>query len=122
MPDAVNWDVEVKSGVNVKASAERLPFADGSFDAVHAVNPRFKALTPEITRVMKPGVLLKISASQSNKYRPRRMSDEELAGMGLELVSFGGTLDGEHEFGAMKREDGGPIDPAKLKTWVYRRR
>jgi RHS repeat-associated protein len=122
MPNAVNVDLREAPGVDVLASADALPFAGGTFDAVHAINPRFNALTPEVARVMKPGALLKISASTSNKFRPRNMSTQQLADAGFELVSSAGGLDRSHLFGVMKRENGGVIDPSKLLTWVYRRR
>ncbi|MEU9506508.1 ricin-type beta-trefoil lectin domain protein [Micromonospora sp. NPDC048170] len=121
MAGAINVDLKEAPGVDVLASAEALPFAGGTFGAVHAINPRFNALTSEVARVMRPGALLTISASKSNKFRPRGMSAEQLAGMGFELVSASGDLDAAHLFGVMKREDGGVIDPSKLLTWVYRR-
>ncbi|RKR87797.1 intein/RHS repeat-associated protein [Micromonospora pisi] len=122
MPGAVNVDISAtKPGVDVAADAKALPFKDGAFSEVHAINPfGYNPVSAETARVMQPGALLKVTAAmKANKWG--RASAERIAEAGFELVSRG-PLDPAHAFGVMKRTDGSPINMDILETIVYRRR
>ncbi|MGW1980253.1 polymorphic toxin-type HINT domain-containing protein [Streptomyces sp. NPDC001889] len=121
MPGAVNVDMENRPGVDVRADASALPFRDGTFSTVHAINPfGFQPVSAETARVMQRGGILMVTGAKSNKWR--KLRTDLIAEAGFELVSVG-DLAPEHDFGKMKRADGEPIpDGAVFETRVYRRR
>ncbi|WP_404957167.1 hypothetical protein [Streptomyces sp. 147326] len=56
--------------MDVIASAESMPFRDGSFSTVHAINPfGFQAVSAETARVMKSGGMLMATPARSNKWK-----------------------------------------------------
>ncbi|MER7335701.1 MULTISPECIES: class I SAM-dependent methyltransferase [unclassified Micromonospora] len=108
MPGAVNADIAAKPGVDVVADANALPFKNGTFDEVHAMNPYgYNPVNAETARVMKPGGILKVTAvMKKNKYG--RASAQQVEDAGFEVVSRG-PLDPAHTYGSMRRSDGGSI-------------
>ncbi|TXS21079.1 hypothetical protein EAO71_31890 [Streptomyces sp. ms191] len=105
-----------------QADASNLPFDDGTFSTVHAVNPfGFNPVSSETARVMQRGGILIVSAAKANKFR--KISEEAMREAGFELVSSGTGVHPDHLFGVMRRADGGEIDPTKIayEHRVYRR-
>ncbi|MFJ3975051.1 polymorphic toxin-type HINT domain-containing protein [Streptomyces sp. NPDC090021] len=121
MEGATNLDIKPNAGVDVIASAESMPFRDGTFSTVHAINPfGFQAVSAETARVMQSGGMLMVTAARSNKWR--KASADAIAEAGFELVSVGDLIP-EHAFGIMKRADGGEIPAgAKFETRIYRKK
>ncbi|MFI6094956.1 DUF6531 domain-containing protein [Lentzea sp. NPDC051213] len=119
MPGAVNTDITPGPGVDVVADANHLPFADGSFNEVHSVNPYgYQPVSAETARVLEPGGTLTVSGSPVNRFI-RRAPDDPSA-FGLELVSEG-PLTPRHQFGTQTRVDGSTFDTGNHITRVYRR-
>jgi SAM-dependent methyltransferase len=122
MPDATNVDLNPGHPDVMQADAQNLPFDDGTFSTVHAVNPYgFNPVNAETARVMERGGTLIVSAARANKFR--KASDEAIQEAGFELVDRGTGIHPEHMFGTMRRADGGAIDPIQTPyEWrVYRR-
>lgn len=122
MPHATNVDLNPGHPDVMQADAQNLPFDDGTFSTVHAVNPYgFNPVNAETARVMERGGTLIVSAARANKFR--KASDEAIQEAGFELVDRGTGIHPEHMFGTMRRADGGAIDPIQTPyEWrVYRR-
>ncbi|MFE5586904.1 polymorphic toxin-type HINT domain-containing protein [Kitasatospora sp. NPDC056531] len=120
MPNAVNLDIKPNPGVDIVADAESLPFRDGEFATVHAINPfGYQPVSPETARVLKSGGRLVVTAAKSNKWRKASQQAIEDSGFVLESV---GEMTPEHDFGIMRRADGGIIpDGANFETRIYRK-
>ncbi|MEU5986250.1 ricin-type beta-trefoil lectin domain protein, partial [Streptomyces sp. NPDC047434] len=122
MPGADNVDLNPGHPDVRQADASNLPFDDGTFSTVHAVNPfGFNPVSSETARVMQRGGILIVSAAKANKFR--KISEEAMREAGFELVSSGTGVHPDHLFGVMRRADGGEIDPTKIayEHRVYRR-
>jgi RHS repeat-associated protein len=122
MPGAVNIDLNPRADGVIQADANDLSmFQDGSFDAVHSINPYgFNPVNSETARVMTPGSILKVSGNtKANKFT--RISPEAAREAGFEYLGEG-PLDPEHQFGELKRTDGTSIaDDNRIKTRTYKR-
>ncbi len=119
MPDAVNMDIAPGPGVDVVGSADSMPFRDGSFREVHAINPYgYQPVSAETARVLEPGGLLYVTGSPKNKFAMRPPPD--LTSIGFEHVGTVPIID-QHKFGTQTRVDGTPISTANHRTHIYRR-
>lgn len=118
MAGAINVDIVPKPGVDVVADATRLPFADGVFDEVHAINPhRYDPVNPETARVLKPGGILKVSGQPQNPMaRPRSTSRARAAGF---VVTGTGPIDAAHLFGVQQKADGTNLNPTFSRSTTY---
>lgn len=119
MPDAVNVDVTPNPGVDVVADANQLPFRDGSFNEVHAVNPYgYQPVSPEVARVLEPGGTLTVSGSPVNRFMRRAPDNPEDFGLRLE---WEGPMIDQHRFGTQTRVDGSTFSTDNHITRIYRR-
>ncbi|WP_018653680.1 RHS repeat-associated core domain-containing protein [Actinomadura flavalba] len=119
MDGAVNTDLRPGSGVDVQADANRLPFRDGSFNEVHAINPYgYNPVNPETARVLEPGGTLSVTGSPKNKFI---RTPADAGEMGFELVSEG-PMTNAHRFGTQALSNGQPLTTTDNHvTRVYRR-
>ncbi len=69
MEGAVNLNPKPDVGVDVVARAEQLPFRDGTFKEVHAINPYgYQPVSAETARVLEKGGMLYVTGSPKNKW------------------------------------------------------
>lgn len=106
MPGAVNMDRTPGPGVDVVGDANHLPFRNGAFNEVHAVNPYgYNPVNPETARVLEPGGTLSVTGSPKNKFiKP----PADLEGMGFRLEHEGPMIP-EHGFGTQRLTNGSPL-------------
>jgi RHS repeat-associated protein len=122
MPGATNTDLDPRHPDVIQGSDSDLPFEDGTFRTVHAVNPfGFNPVNAETARVMERGGLLIVSAAKRNKFG--KATAEEMAAAGFELIDEGAGVHPSHMFGTMKYTDGRVITPHEgAFAWrMYRR-
>ncbi|WP_437998653.1 PAAR-like domain-containing protein [Sorangium sp. So ce185] len=122
MRDAVNVDLNPRHPDVTSVDANIMPYANDAFDSVHAINPHgFNPVSDEVARVLKPGGQLVVTVNSSaNPYTPgKRKAPISEA---LELVEGPVPLKPEHDFGTMKRTDGGPLDKTKLQSYVFKKK
>lgn len=105
----------------VIADANNLPFRDGVFDQVDAVNPYgFNPVNSETARVMDPVGKLKVTGNDKNKYAKNSGStmvvpeDVRLKQTGIQGMTP------EHQFGQQSHTGGSSsLDTSTSKTRVY---
>ena len=118
MAGAVNVDVRAISGVDVVANAEALPFVDGTFDEVHAINPfNYYPVTAETARVMTPGSFLYVTGTANNFFaQPLSAIDAEAAGFRILQT---GPMSDLHAFGTQLQTSGKSLSTLNSTTTIY---
>jgi hypothetical protein len=120
MRGVVNIDLAPGPGANAVANAGRLPFANGQFTEVHAVNPyAFNPVSAETARVMQPGGLLRVTGTPNNRFA-QPLTPAQARAAGFELVEST-PIQPAHQFGTQRFSDGRPLSSANSTTTVYRR-
>ena len=126
MEGATNADIRRTSSTDVVLHPDwnttgHLPFADGSFDEVHVVNPYgFNPVHPEVARVLRPGGQLFVTGSPANKYA-RPVGADAASSAGLNQVSVGPMIP-QHSFGTQAYTNGNPLPTtANHTTTVYQK-
>ena len=104
----------------VVADATAIPFKNGSFSQAHSINPfGFNPVSAETARVMKPGGMLYVTGSPSNRFaQPMGALDAKAAG--FEVISSGPMIK-SHGFGVQKSSRGEPLPMNSSITTIYRR-
>jgi hypothetical protein len=124
---AINVDMEAPALAGmppmsdfVLADATNLPFREGVFDEVHAVNPYgYNPVNPSVASVMADDGSLAVTGGNKNKYAKNSGSAHaEPSDVGLEHLSTGPMRD-EHAFGDMRATAGHALDPTKNSTRTY---
>ena len=120
MRGALNLDIRATSGVDVAATASRLPFRAGTFTDVHSINPYgFNPVSLETARIMKLGGLLRVSGARNNSFA-RPLSESAAREAGFELLGTGPIIR-MHQFGIQRATTGGRLPTENSITTIYRR-
>ncbi|MER7077445.1 RHS repeat-associated core domain-containing protein [Saccharopolyspora kobensis] len=122
MEGAVNLNKEPDAGVDVVASADQLPFRDGSFKEVHAVNPfGYQPVSAETARVLDTDGKLYVTGSPKNKWI-KPPDDPESFGLVQETPKDGIPMIAEHQFGTQRLTNGTPLQTTENhRTHIYRK-
>ncbi|KHF44043.1 RHS repeat-associated core domain-containing protein [Saccharomonospora viridis] len=122
MEGAVNLNPKPDVGVDVVARAEQLPFRDGTFKEVHAINPYgYQPVSAETARVLEKGGMLYVTGSPKNKWI-KPPSDPESFGLVQLTPKEGVPMIPEHQFGTQRLTNGEPLRTTENhRTHIYRK-
>ncbi len=118
MRGAVNVDLSTMKGVNIQATAGKLPFKTNTFTEVNSINPYgFNPVSAETARVMQSGGVLKVTGTKNNPWA--RVVDKETARKAGFKHKSTTSIDDGHQFGTQRSSNGKELNTSGSETSSY---